>query len=316
MSIQGEQDNNTQNNSNTPLTNNAAPKRQKTNKIKNTKVEIVSVPNIDNSETIKANDISKGANKIAFWSNVLSLLLFIITLIVGWISFFQYKSSISASQIAQKTFEITKRYNDSSLAIQQRTFKENNADGIKRNKIDSENSQSAAKSIDAQINTLNETQKEFDIENRPFIQIIDIGFDTLASGKNVVISYNIRNYGKQPVKILNSKIQVIYWYSRGKPPVSNEGYSNQIINSYLGGGVNFGIKTNTMLLTKTDSVAIKNGIRVFYINGIMPFRNVVNNKESKYLYTYKVYYINGKLSADGIRDTTIEIPKKRQNKIK
>ncbi|MDR3694803.1 hypothetical protein [Mucilaginibacter sp.] len=72
-----------------------------------------------------------------------------------------YKESENANKI---TFAETKRYNDGFLRAQQNIFDENKKDAISREQREK--------------TTFEETKKDFEIENRPFLQTINLKIDS------------------------------------------------------------------------------------------------------------------------------------------
>ncbi len=90
------------------------------------------------------------------------------------LSYSIYKSTDSSNKAS---FIETKRVNDSTI-IENR----------KRSKRDS-------LSLNAQIQTLKETKNEFEIDNQPFLQVLNVKIDTLIAGKPMVVSYKLYNHG-------------------------------------------------------------------------------------------------------------------------
>lgn len=168
-------------------------------------------------------------------------------------------------------------------------------------------------SVKAQIHAFQETQKEFEIQNKPFVQIIDMGLDNIKSGERPIIKFNFKVYGKQPVKLRDNKIQIYYWHET-KPPTYLDKYQTDTIRTYLGEGALFQEHQSPRIyINKTDSIAIKNGISYFFVNGYLRYKNTVTNSENSYHYRYKFGYSAGQFDATGLIDTTIEVmPKIRK----
>lgn len=70
--------------------------------------------------------------------------------------------------------------------------------------------------VDAQIKSLREASKQFIVGNEPFLQIEDFTIIELQPGKYPAFTFNIRNLGSYPVKIINSGTFLTYKYNTPK----------------------------------------------------------------------------------------------------
>ncbi len=145
-------------------------------------------------------------------ANLVAIGILVVTSILAWYTYRLYKNASEDSKtarqsayaannsaiIAQKTLDTTRKYDSISLVKQQKAIDDNNASSqlaFKR----------ANKSLTFQDSSLKETQKEFEIENRPLIQITHIKLVTFEIGKQVEVDFNVTNFGKQPARIINNK---------------------------------------------------------------------------------------------------------------
>jgi len=106
------------------------------------------------------------------------------------------KAADNSAVTAQNTLDETKKYDSLSLIKQQKAIDDNN-EGSKQ-AFDRAN-----RSLTLQDSSLRETQKEFEIENKPFVQITDIKFDTLEKDKPIAIRYVFCKFGETARKMSN-----------------------------------------------------------------------------------------------------------------
>ncbi len=138
------------------------------------------------------------------------------------ISFIALLISAYAVTLNKCSLDNTKR----ALAITDSTFKQNRikdsvaqierlknyfSDSIQREYgrlKDSINISITKQGLDAQIKSIGEERKMFQIENRGFIHISDISFDTTMTSTPFVISYEAHNAGKLPIVVSYRKVGV------------------------------------------------------------------------------------------------------------
>lgn len=118
--------------------------------------------------------------------------------------------------------------------------------------------------MQAQINYLKQSQKDFELENRPFVQVSEIKIDTF--GYDARLSFKIINYGKFPADVLQVKYRV------GMAPSTNENkilyFKTETIehNIYVASGVNYLPEFGGMKSTSTSTVKdIKNGNTIMFL---------------------------------------------------
>ncbi len=103
------------------------------------------------------------------------------------------KASIDASNTAKNTLEETKKYNKEYLQLQKESIKGSNEDSKAR-------SDKISESLDMQMKSLHESQKQFELNNQALLQVSN--FDTLKfRGKNPIIQFFVSNLANQPAKI-------------------------------------------------------------------------------------------------------------------
>ena len=99
-----------------------------------------------------------------------------------------------SNNIAEKNYNISKAAFDSSISS---------------SKVASENERKSfelrSKSVAAQIQSLKETQKQFEVANEPYLQYRKFKLPKLEIGKPRIVDFSIENLGNYPVKIYRGK---------------------------------------------------------------------------------------------------------------
>lgn len=142
------------------------------------------------------------ATRISASSVIVTIILIGVTYWLFMEARIQSKAATDAAIAADSTVKITRYYDSISRINQDMTFASNQEDSKERFQHDSA-------SLQAQINSIKEAQKQFEMENRPYIEVSN--FDTLSFRENEypVLRMAVRNLGKQPAKILRS-VAVVY----------------------------------------------------------------------------------------------------------
>lgn len=160
-------------------------------------------------------------------------------------------------------------------------------------------------------NQSQEVQREFDIENQPLVQAVDVKFDSLEVGKKVIIAYTFVNYGKQPAKIVSNRAGVIYWKNDTGEGLPDSTWKTDKLNNYLSSAVNTNFRCHFKsadLATKGLVDSLKNGKKFAYLKGSLYFETPsMIGKKSMFYYTYILSYVDHSFSVKGIQDTTIAV---------
>ena len=260
------------------------------------------------------------ADTIAVCALVVGVVMTIVTYRLFELSQKQAQSVIDGGDAAKRSVEIAKNTFEADTSFSGKTLRNQIESQRKAEIADTVKSRHEAsafnlqkQSVNAQIKTLREQQKEFEIENKPLVQVADVRIDTLAPGKRMSIRFSFINYGKQPVKGLVNKYQISVVNFKDTPNFTDKNSAFHTNNSYLSGGTLFNnYFTSGYILTNQDYETIRIGEFVIYLNGEFTFRNTVTNKISSYNYRKKLNYVGEKLNLEGIIDTTIEIVNKKQ----
>jgi len=202
------------------------------------------------------------------------------------------KTASNAATIADSTFKATKRYNDSSLKIQERVFKSNDSN--------------SKKSLKAQIASLKETQKDFGITNEPYLEITKAYIDTFVVGKFVYVNYIINNLGNYPVKIIGSKAYTAVRKTDPFKESSNKqsAFNNlRIINQYVIKENEMGYSDiSPMILTQGNYNAITKYGYFFWFFGNIEYINLITKKKKEYRFSIKM--VPNKIGATTYGDNT------------
>ncbi len=277
---------------------------------KRTFVEIVSLPGADDQQAIEANrilseanSISREANKISAEANNLSrevnknskryqtinVLLLVCTLVIAGTAIYSYTVSKTAAEIAKETLDAAKSYQKQALASQK--IAENKKDSIEREKFkrDTQLFNLQKRSVEAQITSLKETQRQFEISNGAYIQVNKFVFTKSVKKEHTYITqFIIENVGNQPVKILYGHID---FYDMQKKVYSYQEVLDSSFHKNTRVNINYYlIKDNPEVITKEFDEsnnynlekAFDQGIYDHYIYGDIYYKNLVTSKKGEY----------------------------------
>jgi hypothetical protein len=185
----------------------------------------------------------------------------------------------------QRTLDSTSNANKDTLSARQYNL---------RRSLDIKSDNRDSISLQAQIDALNETQKQFDIEHRPFIKI---KIDTvLMVTSNVTFDYTLSDLTNMPVKIISSSSAI---FAGPNVPVFDIRFlkNTNIIDEYLVkdtpifGKLSFNIPINDEFIKLIRQRQI-----YWYVWGKIKYESLSSHKI--YLYEYKMmvsYFANGNM---------------------
>jgi len=145
------------------------------------------------------------------------------------------------------------------------------------------------KGINAQINAIKTNQSEFEIENRPFIEIGNITIDTPAVGKIMTSSASIGNGGKQPAFIISAAYGFVSSFDSNYTSMENIPAQPDIINDYLPNNETIPIQSSADIPISQMAFDYVNGKKLYvYFRGKIKYRGLVKNKIYKFKFIYRI----------------------------
>jgi len=265
-------------------------------------IRISKIPKIDVIEGVEANRIAKRANWISFGTAIVNFLLFGCTVILATISIRQANSADHAATTADKTYRADSSNNEhvfENQKILQRKI--DSSDKIKSKHEDSVFNYQK-KSLNAQIASINETKNEFDLENRPFLQVTDISIDT-SKADEIEGSFRISNTGKQPAQIITAKItsgDTHKYFPYDESKLIEDKAIEGLHISNIGYGMNF-IHSGFDNYAKFEANNVKKGNGYVYIMGHITYKSPISNKIHETIFYYKITYMPS-YNANAIRE--------------
>lgn len=259
------------------------------------------------------NRAESTANKIAIFGLLINLILAIFTYLL-------FQKTVEANKTSQSALKESSRANDISALALADSRKADSISEIKDSisynlsksqyeasrEKDSISMLLAKQSINAQINSLKETQNQFTLENLAYIECTDFTFVTFESNKEPKIAFRISNVGKVPVKITKFKLGFFYKSTIGYNP---DGYLATII--YDPYPTSFYVTKESPRIqnfTGFDKIptaqydAIKKEELGMFFCGEIQYTNEINNKKMKYIFNaflypppskeYRIVYLN------------------------
>lgn len=230
--------------------------------------------------------------KYGLYVNAFLLLCTLGALLFTWISLNDARKKDIQSAIRDSTNDANNRIKDSIF---------NERDSIKYNitKIqfessrikDSANIGLAKKSLDAQINSLIEAQKQFEISSRPLIQIGNISLEVFEEGKPTRISFNIENLGKYPAKITKSETRIVYSTdSAYKSYALLNGQGFWVVDLYVSGenSRQYKCMESEAEMKKNIYDEVNSGKRFIYLLGKLNYINIATTKKRIYRFIVRI----------------------------
>lgn len=181
-----------------------------------------------NKEPIQVTvNIPKDENRAATTANKIAIFGLFINLILAVFTYLLFRKTVEANETskhslteAQKAVDQAKRAND----IAEANFKLAQISSVSSDSISNINLDLTKKSVTTQIASIEKSQKEFELENRPLVQIADIKIDSIGADKESVVSFKIVNMGKFPATVTYGKFNL----SVGKKELSMQEIDKKI----------------------------------------------------------------------------------------
>jgi hypothetical protein len=241
-------------------------------------------------------NIPKEENKTAITANRISIIGTIINLALAGLTYMLFQKTIEANKTsqsslleAQKAVDQAKRAND----IAEANFKLAQISSASSDSINNANLELSKKSVEAQINSIKESQNRFEIENAPFLQIM---YPKIIPKLNeqFSIAYHIINISGNPAKITD--MATFYSLTDSLPPaIPNKIPKDKFkaVNGYVIKETPIEDKfTFPGILRKREYDMIVDRKAVVYFYPTFNYINLATNKKRTYKCGMKLVYIS------------------------
>ncbi|MES2375815.1 MAG: hypothetical protein V4553_04520 [Bacteroidota bacterium] len=217
---------------------------------------------------------------------IANIIAFIALIIGGFLAIYTYKvfnqttkqtiASLKADSIAQDALKFQRQSQksaDSSRRI---------SDSL-QSKKDNRSLALQDSSVKAQIASIETTQKQFEIESRPFVSVENFVSDTPSIGSVVNYSMQIVNTGKQPAFIIDNYYDVKPSIDSSLNTFDKIAHPTAHINSVItGNGGGFAVHSHTIApMTKETISYIKENPFYIYARAIISYRSFIGKKVYK-----------------------------------
>ncbi|MBX9734326.1 MAG: hypothetical protein K2X37_09715 [Chitinophagaceae bacterium] len=183
-------------------------------------------------ETINPGAVIKETkkNKIAT-ADKIAILGLIVNIVLAVFTYLLFKEATNSTKIATDAFQEARRSNsisEKNYQLAKDAFEESQKTGQQATQL-------ANKSLETQIGTLKENQKQFSISNEPFLSIASANIELFEVGKPLLSKIKIENLGNYPCKVIDCKTIITI---RIIPPEFKEVFKiapsyNDILNKYI-----------------------------------------------------------------------------------
>jgi hypothetical protein len=136
----------------------------------------------------------------------------------------------------------------------------------------------------------NETLKEAEIQNRPYLQAREFRFIVFAVGKQAHLIFNLNNLGQYPAKILSSTFECYISSGTEKELLEPFAGLQTSIIGYIIKESPYNVNvTSTTLLSADDSIKISQREKFLNLTGDIGYRNESNLQEMHYKFHAQIF---------------------------
>lgn len=245
-------------------------------------------PREENSAEITEMRKANRLTTIGLWVNGFLFLGTLGALVFAWISIAVTKDSVRVAKDAladSRKVDSMNRANDSVKSYRDSIIWKQNY------QIDSTNTALTRKSVEAQINALDEERNQFLISNQPYLQITipQLPQDSIVPGRDLIFDFTFKNLGNYPARISKLMFTLVTRVNNltkkeieGGNPVEL-GENILVTKEYpYEGFISFGTP-----LSPYQSQYLKISKWFFYIGGIAQYENLINNTRREYRFIIK-----------------------------
>lgn len=228
---------------------------------------------------------------VAIWAGVfvqiiLALFTYLLFLKTG------HANSISAEAVRQATIanNISQENQTRSIVQQESSAKTQIIKDSMLKIKDSLTTDLAKKSLGTQINSVQETQKEFVAANQPFLQLIEPSIVTLKVNEILQIDYILTEVTNIPIKVVSQKSSAIIKIDQPTLAEVMSHFSQESeLNGYLTKETSMGGRiTLPKRLTNIEVSGVTDGNYYVYVCREITYKNLVTGKLRKYLFFLKL----------------------------
>lgn len=228
-------------------------------------------------------NIPKEENKAAITANKIAVIGTFINLALAGMTYLLFQKTIEANNTsqsalteAQKAVQESKRAND----IAEANFKLAQSSSAYSDSINNINLELSKKSVGTQINSVTESQRQFEKLNMPYLQCDEFSFINMEQDVQPKLSYKTTNLGNYPAKILDRKLG--YFFAQNIPVNPNKkiDFYNNSFDVYINKeNPKTEIFTATTTLSKDNYEAFKDSKIYFCFFGDITYQNEINGKK-------------------------------------
>jgi hypothetical protein len=279
-------------------------------------IDIANIPKIDVVEGVQAIEIARKANTIAEKANTISksstianFCLLVCTVILAAAAIWQYGSANSAAKTAQQTLIETKKFDSTTLANQKVSNRKiDSIDSVKNEReVATFNLQKSG--LTAQIKALQQTQKNFEIENQPFLEADDVTVSLFEMGIQMQVQLTVKNVGAFPVQVINvTNGTAIGAVAPTVKSIINIAKANYFpYETYISKESPAIWTYDAQMVDVNKYNSVKNGQFFVWIGGVITYKNLATQKVRYYTFLKKM--INNKRATTIVNQNTLGFPK-------
>lgn len=220
------------------------------------------------------------ADKIAFAGLVVNIILAVFTYLL-------FREATNSTKTANEAVAEARRSNsisEKNYALAKDAFDESKKSG-------QEATQLANKSLETQIGSLKENQKQFSISNEPFLSIASSNIELFEVGKPLLSKIKIENLGNYPCKVIECKtiITIRIVPTDFKEVFKIEPSYSDILNKYILHDNPVPSPFGTIIpLNENQVTMVKEANYFVFLTGYIKYQNIISKKIKTYKFQLKM----------------------------
>lgn len=229
-------------------------------------------------------------------SNLINFGMLVVTSLLFYFTWKLYDKTVEATTISNKSAEAAiASVETAKIAneISKNSLNNEIVSGVFKDSLALESQKLTYKSVESQIQSLNQERIQFEAEHSPFIQIYDVVINKPQIGQPVVVSYNLYNLTNIPVKITSIK-KYIGSIEVTANDIENKYYIDDDSLSYL--TKDNPIERFSDIIEKANAETVEtllNNPNVFiYFGRKVSYTNLVTGRDYEYTFLCKIKPLN------------------------